>query len=253
MQIPEDWGVHCRSEEPGVPAARPKRAAPAGGGENAKRRRTTRDKTVDGQGGVLLSPTEENVYDAVTQAISCTKAVTGASTELVLDGILSRVPYRAMLEELFGGTDRLPPSVPIVTRVYEESFMRECLHAGERACVMGARCEGMFVDRQHPFTVTEFLLPGEPAPESAQMCVLCSRKVTQQLYHDMLFAGTTFRGVIQRYGNICGEPGEYAREAVLVCPPHGHVHCMPLPIVAHQRNRYSVSVHAGKKYLRQHR
>ena len=63
----------------------------------------------------------------------------------------------------------------------------------------------------------------------------------------------SFRGVIQRYGNVCEQRGEYAREAMLICPPNGHVHCMPLPIVAHQRNRYSVHAQNGVKFLKQHR
>jgi hypothetical protein len=39
---------------------------------------------------------------------------------------------------------------------------------------------------------------------------------------------------------------------MLVCPPNGHVHCMLLPIVAHQRNSYSVYSRDGVRWLRQH-
>lgn len=40
--------------------------------------------------------------------------------ELNLDCVLSRVPYRQLLEDLFGGNrDLEPPSIPLVSRVYE--------------------------------------------------------------------------------------------------------------------------------------
>jgi hypothetical protein len=39
---------------------------------------------------------------------------------------------------------------------------------------------------------------------------------------------------------------------MLICPPNGPVHCMPMPIVAHQRNRYSVVTQHGIRYIKQH-
>ena len=56
-------------------------------------------------------------------------------------------------------------------------------------------------------------------------------------------------GVIQRHGNICGVPGEYARECMLICPPTGPLHCMPLPIMSHQRNKYEVRISNGTKQI----
>ena len=66
-----------------------------------------------------------------------------------------------------------------------------------------------------------------------------------------LNAGSSFRGVIQRYGNICNQEGEYAREVMLICPPNGPVECMPFPSVSHQRNKYSVYTKGGIKYIKQ--
>lgn len=103
--------------------------------------------------------------------------------ELDMDHILSRVPYREMLENLFGDTQEgAPPDLPIITKVYEESFMRQP-GAGERQCAMGEQCECRFVDRQAPFTAVEFRLPGDP--DTAQLCVLCSRRATQKMFYDM--------------------------------------------------------------------
>ena len=158
-----------------------------------------------------------------------------------------------MLESLFGDSAYVTENIPIVSRVYEESFMRECIDNNENRCVMGKNCECMFIDNNIQFIGTEFLLPGESASDQPQLCVLCHRKVTQQLFHDMIFKGESFRASIQRYGNICDQPGEYARECMLICPLNSNVHCMPLPVVAHQRNRYSVHLSNGFKCLRQHR
>ena len=65
--------------------------------------------------------------------------------------------------------------------------------------------------------------------------------------------GKAPKGIIQRYGNIFGQPGEYASECMLICPPGIGLHAMPLPIMSHQRNRYSVVNSGGVKHLRQHR
>lgn len=103
--------------------------------------------------------------------------------ELDMDHILSRVPYREMLENLFGDTpDGAAPELPVIAKVYEESFMRQP-GAGERQCAMGEQCECRFVDRQAPFTAVEFRLPGDP--DAAQLCVLCSRRATQKMFYDM--------------------------------------------------------------------
>lgn len=107
-----------------------------------------------------------------------------AGAELDMDHILSRVPYRDMLENLFADTGEpgAAPDLPIITKVYEESFMRQPA-AGERPCAMGEQCECRFVDRQAPFTAVEFRLPGDP--ETPQLCVLCSRRATQKMFYDM--------------------------------------------------------------------
>jgi hypothetical protein len=170
--------------------------------------------------------------------------------ELDLDAILSRVPYREILENLYGRDTYPRPDVPVITRAYEESFLREPT-GSERPCAAGELCECMFIDPCTPFVATEFLLPGEPQPPTPQFCIPCSRKVTQKLFYDTLFAGKEVHGLIQRYGNLCNVPGEYARECMLIAPPHAPLHCMPLPIMSHQRNKYRVTIAAGIKHLEQ--
>jgi len=61
--------------------------------------------------------------------------------EMDLDHILSRVPYRVMLENLFGNiTTPEIPDLPIISKAYEENFMRQPM-AGEQPCAMGEQCE----------------------------------------------------------------------------------------------------------------
>lgn len=122
--------------------------------------------------------------------------------------MLSRVPYRDILENLFGGGSEVAvPDLPIISRAcvnffkncgtdarlkrvhrYEESYMRQP-EPGEKACAMGEACECRFLDRQCPFTAVEFRLAGDPP--SPQLCVLCSRKATQKMFYDMCYAGKT--------------------------------------------------------------
>lgn len=169
-----------------------------------------------------------------------------------LDHILSRVPYRSMLENLFphAQEDSLTRDVPILSRAYEESFMRQPL-PGERPCAMGDLCECMQIDKTCPFVGVELRLPGDP--DEAQLCVLCSRSTTQKCFYDMCYLARPVPGLIQRYGAIYGQAGEYAAECMLIPPRSLGPASMPVPSVTHQRNRYSVVTHGGIKHLRQHR
>lgn len=170
--------------------------------------------------------------------------------------LLSKLPYQKMISDLFSHHDKelLPsPTIPYVTRAYEESFMRERLNTTERFCAKGEQCECMFIDKQNPFICIEFLLPGERQPQTPHLCVVCCRAVTQQLYYDIMFDKHDFGGAIQRFGNIHSQQGEYALDAMLIAAPSVPLHIMPLPIVSHQRNRYSIFIKRGIKHLKQTR
>jgi hypothetical protein len=211
----------------------------------------------------------------ILRNINTSPRVPATPAELDLDAILSRVPYREILENLYGREPYARAEVPVVSRAYEEAFLREPT-AGERPCVSGDLCECMFIDPCTPFVGVEFLLPGEAPPSTPHFCVLCSRKVTQKLFYDILLANKDVHGLIQRYGNLCNIPGplarslslaraarltetrlyfapagEYARECMLLCPQHMPLQCMPLPIMSHQRNKYRVVLNGGLKHLEQ--
>lgn len=180
-----------------------------------------------------------------------TQSTPAIPAELDLDVILSHVSFSDILKSFFRSDfSTQQKHIPIVSKIYEESFMREP-YASERPCASGTLCECNFIDPENPFTAVEFIVPGESVSETPQLCVLCSRKITQKCFYDIVFTGKEFEAPIQRYGNICSAPQEYARECVLICPVHMPLQCMPFPMMSHQRNKYEVFINNGIKMLRQ--
>lgn len=210
-------------------------------------------QNIDYQKSQVRNTTSDNIFKAVDVCVSTDEAP--PSVVLDIHSLISRLPYSQMLNQVFTDDANSSIVVPVVTRAFEESFMREVIHTHERSCVCGENCECNFIDPQMPFVGVEFTLGGQTTPIDIgnQMCILCSRRLTQELFFNMVYNGHRFRGIIQRYGSLCNQPGEYAREAMLICPQNGLMHNMPLPMVAHQRHRYSVFSQNGIRYLRQHK
>jgi len=145
---------------------------------------------------------------------------------LNLEFILQNTCYKQLVENLFSeNSGTAVPYVPIITRSYEESFMRERIRDDEEECIMGEECECMMIDPEQKFVGVRFQLPDED-PSSLQhtgkLCVICHRKYVQTIFYDILYSGHPFRGIVQRFGNICGN-GEYAREDLLIIPVGGPV------------------------------
>ena len=166
---------------------------------------------------------------------------------MYVDQVVDSEPFESVLMNESADSKE---SIPVVTRQYEEQYMRECISKSEAACAMGDQCECMFIDVSEPFVGTVFVLP--TLNDMNNLCVLCLRKTTHLLFYHMLQKGVPMKGMIQIYGNICNQKNEYHPSAMLICPPCGPVHCMPLPIVAHQRNRYTVVKRNDIRYLEQH-
>ena len=180
----------------------------------------------------------ENILAAIQRsgfaaAAAAANAPIPSKPAVNLDHILSKVPYKDMLKDLFGSNASCTrgykaPSIPVVSRLYEESYMRQPIYEYERQCVMAAECECNFIGSNagEGFVGVEFLLPSEAAAAASadvglgsasherhkqQMCVLCHRRLVQSLFHDIIYSGSPYRGIIQRYGNICNQENEYAR------------------------------------------
>lgn len=165
------------------------------------------------------SPEELELPSQILKTINTACPTPAMPDELDLDVILSRVPYREILENLFGRDMQPTSEVPVISKAYEESFMREPAK-GERPCAAGELCECNFIDPCMPFTAVEFTTIQEMTQKAPRFCVLCSRKLTQKLFYDILFTGKDAHCVIQRYGNICGVAGPTRRgprEAVVCC------------------------------------
>jgi hypothetical protein len=145
----------------------------------------------------------ENILDAIQK---CSSSIVGSSVQkdscINLDHILSKVPYKDMLKDLFGCSTGMCASlqVPVVTKAYEESFMRQPMFEHERPCVMGADCECNFVSSVagEGFVAVEFHLPSSSSSQQQQqmqMCVLCHRRMVQKLFYDIIYAGSPYRSV----------------------------------------------------------
>lgn len=229
MQIPANWNTNKRQ-----------RSSRSRGDSLRKKSRSVYEQTE--------SVSLNELCNSICQTILDSKSAQ-ASEALSFETILSNVPYQKILENLFGGASMPNCTVPVVTKAYEESFMRECIYQNERKCVMGNECECRFIDRDNQFVGVEFLIPDQEH-STPQMCVLCSRKLTQKLYYDTLYRPpTTHVGTIQRYGVLCSVDGEYGVDYVLTMPPHGPLHCMPYPSPVHCRNHYSIKVHSATRYI----
>lgn len=139
--------------------------------------------------------------------------------------------------------------VPQISRETEEQFLHEA-DSVEEQCIMKESCECMHLDSNEKFIGTQLVLP-ELDVNTDGLCVLCLRKRTQLLFYSILHQGRKSTAIIQKYGNFCGVNNEYHPQAMLIMPPSGPVHVMPLPIVAHQRNRYHVINTNGKRRIQQ--
>jgi hypothetical protein len=218
------------------------KAATAGGG---RKKRTHRNMEND-------SDDDDDTTPGSPIACGSSSMVPRSNMRLELDTLLSRLAYKRLMQEMLPYNPQKPlPSVPLITRVYEEMYMREPMNANERQCAHGEQCECMFIDPNNKFVAVEFLVPSEDPGPTPKSCVLCSRAITQQLFYDIVFDNISFNALIQRFGNLHSTPNEYAKDAMLICPPHGPIHAMPLPIMSHQRNRYTVSKIGGVRFIRQ--
>jgi len=191
---------------------------------------------------------------------------------LEFDPILQSVPFVKMMQNI--EAPHLTQNIVLVTREYEEKFLRECLTASEQQCVMGTQCECMMLDSEQPFIGVQFVLPDSLQQDANMpnqnmsdfgitldmnpnshvsnekgMCLLCLRKTTQILFYQSIHRGIHINGIIQKHGNFCNQPGEYHRNAMLICPPQGPIQCMPVPIVAHQRSNYEVVKRQGMHWI----
>ena len=156
--------------------------------------------------------------------------------EIDLDHVLSSASYKTLLESPICRNEVAGANVPIISRLYEESMMREPFH-DEPKCASGHMCECMFINKHMPFVGVAFTHPHATPGSTPTFCVLCHRKITQKFFYDILLTGSNPNTLVQKHGNVFNVPGEYARECMLIPPPGFPMQCMPVPIMSHQRNK----------------
>lgn len=230
---------------PPSPAAQPARKRRAPPSERAQSKRSRQQVTTS-----AMAEIEQLLQGYEEQAANRCADTSATSVWIGLNVVLDHSTFQKSLLAHDLSSKMQNNSVPVVTRAYEESYMRECLDEHERACSMGQYCECNFIDHEHAFVGAAFVMP-ELHAEDLGLCILCMRKLTQMLFYRVQKAGYSSSQLIQAYGNVCDAPGEYHSSAMLVMPAHGPVHCMPLPVVAHQRNKYYVVQRDGRRHLRQ--
>ena len=171
-----------------------------------------------------------------------------------LIGLVSLSNYNDVLSDACAASKQLTSELKSVSKVFEDSCLRQPMHAHERACSRGDDCECMFLDAACPFVGVEYVLPWEQASgtkKTGGFCLPCLRAATLALYMDILHTGRTTSKLIQRYYNEHSKPGEYRLSCMLIAGPNGPVANLPLPIVRHQRSNYEVYKHNGVVYARQ--
>jgi hypothetical protein len=225
-----------------MPAARKRRAAPS---ERAQSKRSRQHVTTS-----AMAEIEQILQGYEEQATNKCADSSATSVWIALNVVLDHSTFQKSLLAHDLSSKMQNNNVPVVSRAYEESYMRECAHEHEKPCSMGQYCECNFIDHEHTFVGVAFVMP-ELHSEDLGMCILCLRKLTQMLFYRVQKAGYSSSQLIQSYGNVCDSAGEYHSSAMLVMPAHGPVHCMPLPVVAHQRNKYYVVLKDGRRHLRQ--
>jgi hypothetical protein len=165
-----------------------------------KKRKTFIEESEQNAGNVLPPvPFQSGLQQTILRRLNASEQPKGGF-DIKLEHILSKIPYKTMLENLFqhttGEMEEPVKDVPILSKAFEESFMRQP-YPGERPCVMGELCECMQIDKTNPFIGVELRLQSDS--EDPQMCVLCSRLTTQKCFYDMCFLGKPIAGIIQRY------------------------------------------------------
>lgn len=203
----------------------------------------------------------EKAHELVLQNIDkgCDEA-SGRAMRLVnkVSQNLSRLITMSSYRDVFANTGADPHELALnlrpLSKAFEDSMLRQPMHAGERPCSRGEQCECMFLDHTCPFVGVELVLPWEAHTGSGsgeRFCLPCLRATTLVLYLDLLHNGADCAGLVQRYYNEHSKPGEYGLHAMLVASPGGPVRNLPMPIVRHKRSNYHVHKLNGVIYARQ--
>lgn len=160
--------------------------------------------------------------------------------------------------------DKLRSTLQVLTRSYEESYLREPL-GNERPCVNGCECEGLKISTTTPdkrFILVELLMPNEKEeyektgkfPQERRYCILCKRNQVAFAWVNIRADAMGMRddSILQDYRNLVNVPGEYQLKDCILSSPHTW-EGLTDPIVLHVRTSFEYEERNGIKYYKQAR
>ena len=166
-------------------------------------------------------------------------------------GLLQAAPVDAQGPLEIAQRDQHRKVTEVVSRHYQDSFLREPINC-ERACVMGAGCEGLHVTEavlsQSGFTLREFLLPSQMAahessgewPREASLCLLCTRSEIAKAFFNIRADGAACKSdiVLQKHRIVVDVAGEYKIDDCIVSCPERYEGLLD-PVILYNRNDYA--------------
>lgn len=87
---------------------------------------------------------------------SDTCADTSTSVQMALNVVLDHSAFQKTLLQHDLSRTIEDNIVPVISRVYEESYMREHMFSADVHCCLNEYCECSFIDREHPFVGVAF-------------------------------------------------------------------------------------------------
>jgi hypothetical protein len=177
--------------------------------------------------------------------------------------LIQKKPSPTFDIHLFNDRERLRNTLQVVTRKYEESFLRE-KYPHERACAMGNKCEGLNIVMANDkgFILVEFLLPSEKEeydktgkfPSENRLCLMCNRAHIARAYINIRADGMGAKedAVLPDYRNLVEVPGEYCLKDCIVSSRDVYEGILD-PIVLHVRTGYRVVERNGHRFYEQWR
>lgn len=176
--------------------------------------------------------------------------------------LLQQKPCETLSPEDIRHKDHVRTSIQVVTRAYEEQYLREPI-GKERPCIMGDQCQGMHLPHcAHGFVLREFLLPTEEEeykrtgnlPSEGRLCLMCKRSEIARAFINIRADGMGVKNnvILQDYRNIVDEEGEYCLGDCILSSPTIFQGLLD-PVVLHLRNAYRMQVKQGVRYYEQWR
>jgi|TARA_B110000908_G_scaffold105488_1_gene124213 hypothetical protein len=168
-----------------------------------------------------------------------------------IQGLLQAAPVDAQGPLDIPGRDAHRKVIEVVSRKYQDSFLREPIN-DERPCALGGACEGMHVTEavlsQSGFIIREFLLPSQLAeyeetgewPREPSLCLLCKRSEIAKAFFNIRSDGAACKSGIslQNHRVIVDCSGEYRLQNCIVSCPERYEGLLD-PVVLYNRNDYS--------------